>query len=397
MQASASTRVQAHTHTLRYTEQTEDEALLYNVLGGDGVDLPLAIDIDGDLKPIEEITFSFDSQDCSLGAWREWAPCSATCGDPVTRVRTREVLVEPAGSGAQCPSTSDSMACDVDAVCPTASPTATEVPTFSPASIETGVPSNAPTTAAPTTATPSPTTIAPTSFGTPAPSLAPTPVQTYPPPPAGSVPAPPRFRCPNDCSGHGTCDESRGVCSCEAGWFDGGCETFAIAADGWSANTTELGGRAVLALRTVYPPLATISCTARSSRPEEATVLATAIEFRDVERRKVIVEPEGGGANLEVAQVTLKGTKDLLQDGDQPFDVVVGPCSSTDTRFAFVISMPVAVGFNEHVTFPDVGLVEPKTVSLVGEPVSMIGHSFAGKRSIIMIIVLKRWIHCMCS
>lgn len=175
------------------------------------------------------------------------------------------------------------------------------------------------------------------------------------------------------------------MCSCEAGWFDSGCETFAIAADGWSDNTTELGHRAVLALRTVYPPRATVSCTARSARPEEATVLATAIEFRDVERRKVVVEPEGGSSGTtELAQVTLKGTKDLLQDGDQPFDVLVGPCTSTDTRFAFTISISVAVGWNEHVTFPDVGAVEPKTVSLVGEPVSMIGQSFAGASLLFM-------------
>eukprot|EP00051_Salpingoeca_urceolata_P009194 m.112364 g.112364 ORF g.112364 m.112364 type:complete len:865 (+) comp16177_c0_seq1:505-3099(+) len=50
--------------------------------------------------------------DCQVDVWSEWTSCwSARCGTPLTKTRTREVILEASGGGEQCPLLSEIRKC----------------------------------------------------------------------------------------------------------------------------------------------------------------------------------------------------------------------------------------------------------------------------------------------
>lgn len=52
--------------------------------------------------------------DCQLGEWKEWSPCSKTCGGG-TSERTRAIVQQVKNGGAACDSVSEAKTCNCDA------------------------------------------------------------------------------------------------------------------------------------------------------------------------------------------------------------------------------------------------------------------------------------------
>lgn len=85
--------------------------------------------------------------------------------------------------------------------------------------------------------------------------------------------------------------------------------------------TAESGGAASLAVTLGATPTALVRVPVVSTRPSEATVFPPELTF--------------DGSNWNQAQtVTVQGVKDQVVDGPQPYEVVLGPPASNDTRFS---------------------------------------------------------------
>jgi hypothetical protein len=57
--------------------------------------------------------------DCVVGEWSEWSTCSVDCGGG-TQTRTREITIQPAHGGMECPVLSETQACNEQPCLPTA-------------------------------------------------------------------------------------------------------------------------------------------------------------------------------------------------------------------------------------------------------------------------------------
>ncbi len=78
------------------------------------------------------------------------------------------------------------------------------------------------------------------------------------------------------------------------------------------------------------------------------------------------------------SSVTLSfvGVKDLEDDGDQRFRVLIGPCRSKDGNFSEEKPRETAHGINEHVPFPAVLRMTPSTLPMMGTLVTVSGRDF---------------------
>jgi hypothetical protein len=85
---------------------------------------------------------------------------------------------------------------------------------------------------------------------------------------------------------------------------------------------------------------------------------------------------------MAVAAVRVVGIKDLLDDGDQQFTLLIGPCTSSDARFQLTRPHPLGSAWNEDVPFPHVYNVTPATSSLVGQRITVHGRNFDSNCSV---------------
>jgi hypothetical protein len=85
---------------------------------------------------------------------------------------------------------------------------------------------------------------------------------------------------------------------------------------------------------------------------------------------------------MMVAAVRVVGIKDLLDDGDQQFTLLIGPCTSSDARFRLARPHPLGSAWNEDVPFPHVYNVTPATSSLVGQRITVHGRNFDSNCSV---------------
>jgi hypothetical protein len=93
--------------------------------------------------------------------------------------------------------------------------------------------------------------------------------------------------------------------------------------------TAENGGAASLAVTLGATPTAPVRVPVVSTKPSEATVFPPELTFND--------------SNWNQAQtVTIQGVRDQVVDGDQPYEVVVGPPASNDTRFSSLAEIRIA-------------------------------------------------------
>ena len=206
-------------------------------------------------------------------------------------------------------------------------------------------------------------------------------LQTFPSanyPPGMLAPRIP-YPCLSDCSGHGVCDEDQGSCSCSAGWSADDCNTFAFQILGHFSNTSELQTSAEVRVAARPAPTARVQCTIASDRPSEAVSEREAVAF-------VRASPQGALASSDddmmVAAVRVVGIKDLLDDGDQQFTLLIGPCTSSDARFRLARPHPLGSAWNEDVPFPHVYNVTPATSSLVGQRITVHGRNFDSNCSV---------------
>ena len=162
--------------------------------------------------------------------------------------------------------------------------------------------------------------------------------------------------CPDGCSGHGSCDGKTGVCSCTTGWagkYTGNadnCAEWVLLA--WVVgNTSEFStepafvpdgigltkcaqgreteclatsansSRALVTVRTKVAPNSEVSCSVKCSP-------AAACGTKDGEGKVVL------GPAKRVATTTVYGVVDYEDDGTEKIFVSIGPCNSTDGRFA---------------------------------------------------------------
>jgi hypothetical protein len=79
---------------------------------------------------------------------------------------------------------------------------------------------------------------------------------------------------------------------------------------------------------------------------------------------------------MMVVAVPFIGVKDLLDDGDQLFTFLIGPCTSLDSRFQIARAHPLASAWNTDVPFPGVKDVTPATSSFVGQRITVHGRNF---------------------
>ena len=188
-----------------------------------------------------------------------------------------------------------------------------------------------------------------------------------------------RYRCLGDCSGHGVCDEDQGSCSCSVGWSADDCNTFVFQILGGFSNTSELETVTEVQIAARPAPTAPVQCTIASDRPLEAVLKREAVPF-------VQIAPPGALASsdddMAVAAVRVVGIKDLLDDGDQQFTLLIGPCTSSDARFQLTRPHPLGSAWNEDVPFPHVYNVTPATSSLVGQRITVHGRNFDSNCSV---------------
>jgi hypothetical protein len=85
---------------------------------------------------------------------------------------------------------------------------------------------------------------------------------------------------------------------------------------------------------------------------------------------------------MMAAAVRVVGIKDLLDDGDQQFTLLIGPCTSSDARFRLARPHPLGSAWNEDVPFPHVHNVTPATSSLVGQRITVHGRNFDSNCSV---------------
>jgi hypothetical protein len=162
--------------------------------------------------------------------------------------------------------------------------------------------------------------------------------------------------CPGKCSGHGDCDGSTGFCSCTAGWagtYTGkadNCAQWVLLA--WVVgNTTEFSTEPAfvpdgIGLTKCAPGKET-ACLATSANSTNAKVtVRTAVAPNSEVRCSVKCSPvsacgtkdgEGKvvlGPGKRVGTTTVYGVVDYQDDGTEKIFVSIGPCNSTDRRFA---------------------------------------------------------------
>ena len=90
---------------------------------------------------------------------------------------------------------------------------------------------------------------------------------------------------------------------------------------------------------------------------------------------------------VRVVGTSVRGVRDYAEDGDQPFDVRVGPCSSDDARFDGM-GFPndaalTTLGFvNTHVRFPIVESLAPDAVHMSGKAITVRGTSLLANSTV---------------
>jgi hypothetical protein len=94
--------------------------------------------------------------------------------------------------------------------------------------------------------------------------------------------------------------------------------------------TTEAGGTAIFTVKLTSQPSAVVSFNLSSSKPGEGSVSPTSLTFT--------------AGNWNTAQtVTVTGVDDSIADGDQPYTIILGAASSTDTHYSGVKPSDVSV------------------------------------------------------
>ncbi|XP_071957188.1 thrombospondin type-1 domain-containing protein 7A-like isoform X2 [Antedon mediterranea] len=64
------------------------------------------------IKPSNRLACQLNCpNDCQLGEWENWSPCTKSCGAGGVHIRTRKVLVEPQYEGSECDATMDYKEC----------------------------------------------------------------------------------------------------------------------------------------------------------------------------------------------------------------------------------------------------------------------------------------------
>ena len=95
-------------------------------------------------------------------------------------------------------------------------------------------------------------------------------------------------------------------------------------------QTTEAGGQAVFSVVLTSQPTATVAISLATSRPLEGVPLVASLNF--------------SAANWFIPQlVTVVGSDDSLQDGDQTYQIQVGPINSVDAIYAAIDPADVSV------------------------------------------------------
>ena len=361
--------------TLEFVELT-GEALVYKVPPAAGSDLVMSLDSGGgeELVGFDGLRFSYDIQDCVVSEWDKWTDCTASCSssedESTMQIRSRQVLLPANGGGLACPDLQETNLCTGLPPCPTAAPvTATAAPTSLSAVTDgsDGLARSEAPTAEPST--PAPTVVPSSQPPSDSPTARPSIYQA--PAPPGQPPPPPRYACANDCSGHGSCDYSRGQCVCSAGWL-GDCSMFVFESRGFAANTSELGDSAVLEfVPRQLQPTSDVLCDVTIDTLTEAEGLVSRVLIPGG-----FAEADSNVDERRRGNVTVVGVKDLVDDGDMPFSVAIGPCQSDDPRFNIPDVRTIAVGYNRHIDFPRIESVQPSVSSVVGQAVVLKGEYF---------------------
>jgi hypothetical protein len=158
------------------------------------------------------------------------------------------------------------------------------------------------------------------------------------------------------CSGHGNCDGKTGICSCTTGWagkYTGkadNCAQWVLLA--WVVgNTTEFSTEPAfvpdgIGLTKCAPGKET-ACLATSANSTNAKVtVRTAVAPNSEVRCSVKCSPASAcgtkdgegkvvlGPGKRVGTTTVYGVVDYQDDGTEKIFVSIGPCNSTDRRFA---------------------------------------------------------------
>ena len=197
-------------------------------------------------------------------------------------------------------------------------------------------------------------------------------------------------RCPTACGGS---------CQCKAGWGGDDCSTFMLRMSQLGDSTDERGTDGPLVQVIVgalvqpceqSPSPCDVVCDVSVTNAQEGRFVKISTSTKDgvqLEVRELVASvqvtisgqyfDEATGGSTGPAFVA--GWKDFLDDGDQPFDVLVGPCASEDPRYNGIsqnmypeeTSLSVT---NKHHPYPMITKIFPDITHINGRQITVTGQ-----------------------
>ena len=169
------------------------------------------------------------------------------------------------------------------------------------------------------------------------------------------------------CSINGRCvHDNRGClcakCVCKAGFHGNDCAMPVMRLITPSASVTELGLKIPIRLELLIRPTDTVQCLLSTSNSSEGAIVTKPAQLTF-------------SSTADVPIFYVAGVADYREDGNRTFFARVGPCSSSDIRFAIVEPLTVQL-LNIDVPHPIITETKPQIAALDGDLVTLTGTNF---------------------